>query len=102
MTQYYVYIMSNATRTLYIGVTNDLMRRVHEHRQKTANGFTRKYNVTWFVYYETTGDVEDAIAREKQLKRWRRSKKVGLIESLNPRWKDLSLAWQDEVPTRRL
>ena len=97
MAQYYVYIMSNATRTLYIGVTNDLVRRVYEHRQKTVPGFTRKYNVTWLVYYETSGDVEAAIAREKQLKGWRRSKKIGLIEALNPRWKDLSRAWQDEV-----
>ena len=93
MNQYYVYVMTNGVRTLYIGVTNDLMRRVFEHRQKLVEGFTKKYNITMLVYYETTSDVHAAIAREKQLKSWRRSKKIALIESSNPQWKDLSLEW---------
>jgi putative endonuclease len=93
MRQYYVYIMTNATRTLYIGVTNDLVRRVYEHKQKLADGFTKKYNITMLMYYEETTDVESAIAREKQLKGWRRSRKIELIEGFNPQWKDLSLEW---------
>ena len=92
--QYYVYILTNRTRTLYVGVTNDLERRMYEHKNKLLPGFTSKYNVTWLAYYEQTSDVESAIAREKQIKGWRRSKKVELIESANPRWKDLSLEWQ--------
>jgi putative endonuclease len=93
MRQYYVYIMTNATRTLYIGVTNDLVRRVYEHKQKLADGFTKKYNITMLMYYEETTDVESAIAREKQLKGWRRSRKIELMEEFNPQWKDLSLEW---------
>ncbi len=91
--QYYVYILTNAIRTLYVGVTNDLERRMYEHKNKLVTGFTSKYNVTWLAYYEQTSDVESAIAREKEIKGWRRSKKVALIESSNPRWKDLSLEW---------
>ena len=71
MRQYYVYIMTNGVRTLYIGVTNDLTRRVYEHRQKLADGFTNKYNITMLVHYGVTTDVQSAIAREKQLKGWR-------------------------------
>ncbi|MFB3119955.1 MAG: GIY-YIG nuclease family protein [Stenotrophomonas maltophilia] len=93
MKEYYVYIMSNGVRTLYIGVTNDLMRRVFEHKEKLTEGFTKKYNITMLVYYETVGDVLVAIAREKQLKSWRRNKKIALIESSNPQWKDFSLEW---------
>ena len=93
MNQYYVYIMTNGVRTLYIGVTNDLVRRVFEHKEKVVEGFTKKYNISFLVYYETTSDIQAAIAREKQLKSWRRSKKIALIESLNPQWKDLSLGW---------
>ena len=95
MRQYYVYIMTNGVRTLYIGVTNDLTRRVYEHRQKLADGFTNKNNITMLVHYEVTTDVQSAIAREKQLKGWRRSKKVDLIERVNPAWVDLSLGWYD-------
>ncbi len=93
MKEYYVYIMTNGVRTLYIGVTNDLMRRVFEHKENLAEGFTKKYNITMLVYYETASDVRLAIAREKQLKSWRRSKKIALIESSNPQWKDFSLEW---------
>jgi len=93
MKEYYVYIMTNSVRTLYIGVTNDLMRRVFEHKEKLAEGFTKKYNITMLVYYETSSDVQAALAREKQLKSWRRSKKIAVIESSNPLWKDFSLEW---------
>ena len=87
---YYVYIMSNASRTLYVGVTNDLLRRVVTHKNKTGSMFVRKYNVTKLVYFEETPDVAAAIAREKQIKGWLRSKKVALIESVNLEWQDLS------------
>ena len=93
MHEYYIYIMTNGVRTLYTDVTNDLMRRVFEHKEKLVDRFTKKYNITMLVYYETTGDIQAAIAREKQLKSWRRSKKIALIESWNPRWKDFSLEW---------
>ncbi len=86
-------MMSSPTRTLYIGVTNDLQRRVYEHKRKEVAGFTSTYNLTQLVYYETTSDVRDAITREKQLKGWLRAKKVALIESINPEWDDLSAGW---------
>ena len=89
--EYYVYILTNSSRTLYIGVTNDLVRRVYQHRQKLVEGFTKRYNVSWLVYFEQTQDVREAIFREKQIKAWRREKKVELIESFNPQWKDLSV-----------
>jgi putative endonuclease len=93
MKQYYVYIMSNRSRTLYTGVTGDLKRRVYEHKNKLVNGFTRKYNIAKLVYYEATSEVASAIVREKQIKGWLRRKKIALIESANPRWKDLSEEW---------
>lgn len=91
----YVYIATNKSRTLYIGVTNNLERRMSEHRQKIGSQFAARYNITRLVYYEEFGDIRDAIAREKQLKRWRREKKVSLIERENPEWKDLSEDWYD-------
>jgi putative endonuclease len=91
---YYVYIMANESRMLYVGVTNDLERRVSEHNQKLVAGYTKRYNITRLVYYEDLPDVRDAIAREKELKGWRRAKKVGLIESMNPRWRDLAKDWE--------
>jgi len=91
---YYVYIMSNVSRTLYVGMTANLERRVYEHKQKLSPGFTRKYNLTLLVYFESTSDVLAAIAREKQIKGWARAKKVSMIESVNPRWLDLSAQWQ--------
>jgi len=93
MKSYYVYIMTNKSRTLYTGVTNNLERRVYEHKHKLVLGFTSKYNITQLIYYEETNDVQEALAREKQIKGWLRSKKVALIESMNPEWKDLSLEW---------
>lgn len=93
MNQYYVYMMSNHSRTLYIGITNNLQRRVYEHKHKPIEGFRSKYNCTQLVYFESTGDVRSAIEREKQLKGWLRAKKVALIESMNPEWDDLSKDW---------
>ena len=87
---YYVYILaSRIGGTLYIGVTSDLVRRVYEHREKLAKGFTEKYGVSRLVYFEQFGDVRAAILREKQMKRWRRAWKVRLIEEKNPNWDDL-------------
>ena len=90
---YYVYIMTNRSGTLYTGMTNDLERRVFEHKSQKIPGFTRKYKIDRLVYYEDTDDVEAAIAREKQIKGWLRKKKIALIESLNPNWEDLSKEW---------
>ncbi len=98
--RYYVYIMTNQVRTLYVGVTNDLVRRVYEHKRKLVPGFTSKYNLTWLAYYEETSEVASAIAREKQVKGWRRSQKVELIESMNPRWKDLALVWFEDARSK--
>jgi putative endonuclease len=90
MTLYCTYIMTNKYNTvLYIGVTNNLIRRCHEHKKQTIKGFTSKYNVHKLVYYETTTEIESAILREKQLKRWNRNKKEQLINQQNPLWKDL-------------
>ena len=95
MKQYYVYIMTNRSRTLYTAMTNDLRRRVWQHKEKIVGGFTAKYNITRLVYYEETSDVRAAIAREKQIKGWLRAKKIALIEAENPDWHDLSEEWYD-------
>ena len=93
---YYVYIMTNYRMTvLYIGVTNDLERRVYEHKKKLADGFTKKYNVDRLVYFEETDDVTVAIEREKQLKRWVRRRKAALVATMNPEWRDLAADWYD-------
>ncbi len=95
MKQYYVYLMASFKQTLYVGVTNDLARRVHQHKTKAdPDSFTARYNIDRLVYFETFGDVRDAIAREKEIKAWRRSKKVALIESQNPTWKELTFNWE--------
>ena len=87
---YYIYILTNkSNKVLYIGVTNDLLKRVYEHRNKHVRDFTSKYNVSKLVYYEEAEDVYYAISREKQIKGYVRAKKVKLIESINPEWKDL-------------
>ena len=89
--QYYVYIISNhSNNVLYIGVTNDLARRIYEHKNKLIKGFSSKYNLVKLVYYEITESIESAIAREKQLKNWHRDWKINLINQFNPEWKDLS------------
>jgi putative endonuclease len=87
---YYVYILaSRIGGTLYIGVTNDLVRRVYEHKSKSVPGFTKKYDVARLVYYEVFDNIEAAIGREKQLKKWNRAWKIRLIEEKNPNWDDL-------------
>ncbi len=93
MRQFYVYVMTNRSRTLYVGVTNNLERRVCEHKLKHNPGFTSRYNINQLVYYESTNDVHTAIAREKQIKGWVRSKKIALIDAQNPEWRDLSADW---------
>ena len=95
MAEYYVYIMASHRGTLYTGVTNDLERRTYEHKRGIGSRFTSKYNVSKLVYYEVTQDVLAAIEREKQIKAWRRNKRVVLIESLNPYWKDLAGDWYE-------
>jgi putative endonuclease len=94
--QYYVYILANVSRRLYVGVTNGLERRIYEHKHKLIPGFASEYNIHRLVYFETSSDVSSAIAREKQIKGWLRSKKLALIEVQNPTWHDLSAGWFDE------
>ncbi len=92
MNHSFVYILTTSNNTtLYIGVTNNLNRRIQEHKTNMIPGFTKKYNVHKLIYYETFGDIQLAIAREKQLKSWRREKKMRLIESINPTWKEIEL-----------
>jgi len=90
---YFVYILASLSGTLYIGVTNDLHHRVWQHKQHEIDGFTKAYEVDRLVYYESFFIVSNAIARAKQLKGWRRQKKIALIESMNPQWKDFSREW---------
>jgi len=94
MKDYFVYIITNKSKTLYTGVTNNLSRRLFEHKKKLIKGFTSKYNIDKLVYFEICSNIESAIAREKQIKGWLRKKKIGLIESINPDWKDLSKEWE--------
>ncbi len=89
MKSYYVYIVTNKSRTLYTGVTNNLERRVYEHKNKLIDGFTKRYNVTKLLYFEAFSDIRDAIAREKQIKAGSRKKKLDLVKQMNPEWKDL-------------
>ncbi len=98
MKQYYVYIMSNRSRTLYTGVTGHLERRVYEHKHMLKEGFTRRYLIDRLVHYEIGNDASGAIAREKQIKGWSRSKRVALIESANQGWRDLSEDFADSRP----
>ena len=91
--EYYVYILSNIRGTLYTGVTNDLERRMYEHKNKLIDGFTKRYNVTRLVYFETTDDVTVAIAREKKIKGLLKSKKIELAKTINPQLEDLSGDW---------
>jgi putative endonuclease len=98
MRTYHVYILASASRVLYTGVTNDIQRRVTQHREKQVPGFSARYNVQELVYLEPFGDIRLAIAREKQIKGWLRVKKIALIESLNPGWRDLSVEWRSAAP----
>jgi len=91
MKQYYVYILTNkSNKVLYIGVTNNLERRMFEHKNKLVEGFTKKYNLNKLVYYEGTSDIQSALEREKQLKNWHRDWKINLVNNFNPMWKDLT------------
>ena len=95
MKNYYVYILTNKTdQVMYIGVTNDLYRRLYEHKNDLVEGFTKKYRVHKLVYFEQTNDVHSALTREKELKGWRRSRKNALVETVNPQWIDLSEQWK--------
>ncbi len=88
---YYVYLLTNwNNKVMYVGITNDLVRRIYEHKEKFVKGFTEKYNVTKLVYYEQTPDISEALNREKEIKKWRREKKNRLVISTNPQWRDLS------------
>ena len=88
---YYVYLLTNwNNKIMYVGITNDLERRIYEHKEKVVKGFTEKYNVNKLVYYEQTSDVDAALNREKEIKKWRREKKDSLVENTNPLWRDLS------------
>ncbi len=95
---YCTYIMASRSHTLYIGVTGNLLRRVFQHKWREHDGFTQRYNCDRLVWFERYSDVSEAIAREKELKGWRREKKIALIESVNPVWEDLSHAWYDLEP----
>jgi putative endonuclease len=89
--RYYVYLLTNwNNKVMYVGVTNDLVRRLYEHKNKLVEGFTNKYNVSKLVYFEETTEVISALAREKEIKKWRREKKNKLVLSVNPGWDDLS------------
>ena len=95
MRYYYVYILTNwNNKVMYIGVTNDLKRRLYEHKHQLVEGFTKRYNVHKLVYYEQTNDVHSALQREKELKGWRRARKDALVESMNLTWADLSEGWE--------
>ncbi len=91
---FYVYILTNRNNTvMYVGMTNNIERRMFEHKNKLTDGFTKKYNLTKLVYFEQGTDVHAALEREKEIKKWRREKKNELVMSMNPEWKDLSLEW---------
>lgn len=94
--EYFVYIMTNNSRTLYTGITGDLAARIWQHKQGKGSVFTSRYKITQLVYYEPYSDVMEAITREKQIKGWLRVKKIALVESINPDWDDLSAEWFEE------
>jgi putative endonuclease len=102
MNQYFVYILaSKKNGTLYLGVTNNLLMRVHGHRNNLIEGFTKKYNVHALVYYEVFSNIYDAIAREKCIKKWKRNWKIELIEEFNPKWEDLYYALSGQKEQER-
>jgi putative endonuclease len=96
MKKYYVYIMTNRSKTLYTGITNNLERRVFEHKSKLLSGFTRRYRISKLIYFEEFSDVRSAIMREKEIKGWVRAKKNKLINSMNPTWDDLAKDWFED------
>jgi len=93
--QYYVYIMTNKSGTLYVGVINNIKKRVYEHKNKLVEGFTKKYNINKLLYFETFGDIYSAITREKTIKGWLREKKIEFVRTTNPDWTDLSQDWYE-------
>ena len=95
MKNYYIYIMTSQSGTLYVGMTNNIKKRVYQHKNHLIPGFTDKYTIDQLLYVETMSDLVSAIRREKQLKKWRREKKVTLVDSQNPDWKDLSEDWYE-------
>jgi putative endonuclease len=97
MKQYFVYIMSNKSRRLYVGITSKLFRRVFDHKNKTLPGFTARYKFDMLVHFEEYSQVMTAIAREKEIKAWRRDKKLKLILADNPDWADLSAEWEEDA-----
>ena len=100
--RYFVYLLTNwNNKVMYVGVTNNLERRIYEHKNKMVQGFTEKYNVSKLVYFEETNDVASAISREKEIKKWRREKKDALAITVNPEWKDLSDGWFKISPSGR-
>ena len=98
--KFWVYILSSGSGTLYVGLTGFFERRIYQHKYDTIEGFTQKYQCHRLVYYESHQDVQTAIAREKQIKRWRREKKIALIEKFNSRWQDLAENWGREMRFR--
>jgi len=105
MRSYYVYIMSSQRRVLYIGVTGNLEQRVFQHKTHALEGFTAKYNAALLVYFERYATIHAAIAREKEIKAWRREKKIDLVKLINPNWNDLSFGWFQRhrfVPERKI
>jgi putative endonuclease len=98
---YYVYILTSKSGTLYTGVTNSILHRVRQHKNKEHPGFTAKYDVNRLVYYEMFGSVIFAIRREKEIKGWTRKKKIALIESQNPKWEDLAKRWGELLPRQK-
>ena len=93
MEKFYIYIIASRTGTLYVGMTNDIKKRIYQHKNHLVGGFTEKYNIDRLIYVETISDFDSVIKREKQIKKWRREKKVALIDSQNPSWDDLSRDW---------
>ncbi|HEY6307839.1 MAG TPA: GIY-YIG nuclease family protein, partial [Candidatus Angelobacter sp.] len=98
--KFWVYILASRSGTLYVGITGFFDQRIHQHKYDSIEGFTKKYQCHRLVYYESYQDVDAAIGREKQIKRWRRQKKIALIEKMNPRWQDLAENWGREMRFR--
>ena len=98
---FFVYILSSRSRNLYTGVTNDVFRRILQHREGRASVFTQKYRIHRLVYFERHDDVRRAISREKEIKGWRRAKKIALIESVNPAWEDLAARWFTDLAGKK-